>query len=80
MFHPNYATNGLFYVYYTPSGGGAEVLAEYKRSSGDADVADPNSKRVLLDLPDPYSNHNGELDGLQGRLPVPVAGRRRRYR
>ena len=57
-FHPNYATNGLFYVYYTTTDGSHEVLAEYKVSS-DADVADPNSERILLNLADPYSNHNG---------------------
>ena len=65
-FHPNYASNGLFYVYYTPSGGGAEVLAEFKRSTGDPDVADPNSKRVLLTLSDPYSNHNGGWMAFKG--------------
>src|SRR6478735_9675391 len=57
-FHPDYASNGLFYVYYTPTGGHKEVLAEFK-VSGDPDVADLSSKRVLLTLKDPYSNHNG---------------------
>src|SRR3954451_13828445 len=46
-FHPNYASNGPFYVYYSPADGKHEVLAEYKRSSGDPDVADPNSQRIL---------------------------------
>ena len=58
-FHPDYATNGLFYVYYTPSGGGKEVVAEFKRWAGDPDAADPNSKRIVLSNTDPYSNHNG---------------------
>ena len=66
-FHPNYASNGLFYVYYTPSGGGAEVLAEFRRSTGDPDQADPNSERILLDLPDPYTNHNGGWLGFKGQ-------------
>jgi glucose/arabinose dehydrogenase len=57
-FHPGYSSNGLFYVYYTPTGGGTEVLAEYS-VSGNPDVADPGSKRVLLSLSDPYANHNG---------------------
>lgn len=65
-FHPNYATNGLFYVYYTPAGGNSEVLAEYQRSSGDADVADHNSQRVLLTLSDPYTNHNGGWMAFKG--------------
>jgi len=65
-FHPNYASNGLFYVYYTPSAGGAEVLAEFKRSVGDPDAADPNSERIVLTLPDPYANHNGGWMAFKG--------------
>jgi len=64
-FHPDYASNGLFYVYYTPTGGGHEILAEFKRSTGDPDVADPNSERDLLDLADPYNNHNGSWLGFK---------------
>jgi glucose/arabinose dehydrogenase len=64
-FHPDYASNGLFYVYYTmPSG--SETLVEFKRSTGNADAADPNSKRVLLTLSDPYSNHNGGWMAFKG--------------
>lgn len=66
-FHPDYASNGLFYVYYTPSAGGAEVLAEFHRSAGDPDVADPNSERILLNLPDPYGNHNGGWLAFKGQ-------------
>jgi hypothetical protein len=53
-------------VYYTPSAGGAEVLAEFKRSSGDPDAAAPNSKRILLTLSDPYTNHNGGWMAFKG--------------
>jgi glucose/arabinose dehydrogenase len=67
-FHPNYASNGLFYVYYSPADGKHEVLAEYKRSSGDPDVADPNSQRILLNLDDPYNNHNGGWMAFKGGL------------
>jgi glucose/arabinose dehydrogenase len=60
-FHPQYARNGLFYVNYTRAGrGGAEgdtVIAEYRRKS--AAKADPTSRRVLLTIDQPYSNHNG---------------------
>ncbi len=55
-FHPDYATNGLFYVYYTNSAGN-EVLAEYHRAS--LDKADPNSYREVLHIQDPFTNHNG---------------------
>ena len=64
-FHPDYASNGLFYVYYTLRNGD-EQLAEYQRSSGDADVADVSSQRILLTLSDPYSNHNGGWMAFKG--------------
>jgi len=60
-FHPDYQRNGRFYVDYTRAGrGGADgdtVIAEYRRSS--ARRADPSSRRVLLTIDQPYSNHNG---------------------
>lgn len=63
-FHPSYETNGRFFVNYTAPGGGAagkSVIAEYRVSAGNPDVADL-SERVLLEVPDPFSNHNGGLN------------------
>jgi glucose/arabinose dehydrogenase len=57
-FHPDYASNGLFYVDYTRAGDGATVIARYSVSS-DPDVADPASATVLLTVAQPYANHNG---------------------
>jgi glucose/arabinose dehydrogenase len=57
-FHPSYASNGLFYVTYVRASDNRDVLAEY-RVTADPDVADPGSGRVLIELKDPYSNHNG---------------------
>lgn len=56
-FHPDYATNGTFYVYYTASGGGANTLARYS-VSGNPNVANPVGT-VLFSVADPFSNHNG---------------------
>jgi glucose/arabinose dehydrogenase len=56
-FPPDYATTGLFYVYYTDTVG-SSVIARY-RASGDPDVADPGSAEILLTVPQPYANHNG---------------------
>ncbi len=56
-FHPDYATNGTFYVYYTPSGGVLNTLARYT-VSGDPNVANP-AGTVLFNQADPFSNHNG---------------------
>ena len=56
-FHPDYKTNGLFYVYYTATGGDV-TIARYKVSSN-PDVADPNSAKILLTVTHQRINHNG---------------------
>jgi glucose/arabinose dehydrogenase len=58
-FHPNYATNGYFYVNYTRTGDGATVIARYSVSSTNPNVADASSALVLLTIAQPFSNHNG---------------------
>lgn len=57
-FHPDYANNGLFYVNYSRNTDGDTVVAEYA-VTGDPDVADFNSERILLTIDQPQSNHNG---------------------
>ena len=59
-FHPSYASNGRFYVYYTDTGGHT-VTAEYVRSTGNASVAEPTALRVLRTIVQPQSNHNGGM-------------------
>ena len=57
-FHPQYKTNGFFFVYYTNSIGSLEV-ARYQVSTN-ANVADILSKKVVITIPHPtYANHNG---------------------
>jgi glucose/arabinose dehydrogenase len=56
-FHPDYASNGLFYVYYTPTAS-ESVLSRFSVSA-DPDEADPTSEDVLLRITQPYTNHNG---------------------
>ncbi len=59
-FHPQYAANGRFFVYYTRSGDGTLVIAEYKVSAN-PNVADP-TEAVLLTIPHPTNtNHNGGM-------------------
>ena len=58
-FHPNYATNGYFYVNYTRQTDGATVIARYSVSAGNPDIADPSSALVMLVVAQPESNHNG---------------------
>ncbi len=60
-FHPEYARNGRFFVNYTADSGSLRtVIAEY-RVSDDPDVAG-RSERVLLEIAQPYRNHNGGLN------------------
>jgi len=61
-FHPKYAFNNYFYVWYTgQSGGNADILARYTASATDPSVADPASGTILLAIPDFASNHNGGM-------------------
>ncbi len=58
-FHPQYASNRRFFVYYTRTGDGAIQIAEYKASVGNPNVADTTEK-VIITIPHPnFSNHNG---------------------
>src|SRR5262249_4141032 len=69
-FHPDFKNNGKFYVFYTapPRPGGPEpgvkwdnttTISEFKVSSGNPDVADASSERIVFDTEHPQSNHNG---------------------
>ncbi len=61
-FHPDYPTNGFFYVNYTRDPGQGldrTVVARYSVSAGDPDLADPASATTLLEIEQDFSNHNG---------------------
>ncbi len=60
-FHPNYATNGYFYVAYTVRISGGSYYQRISRFhvSADPNVADPVSELVLLQQLDEGSNHDG---------------------
>jgi len=68
-FHPDFSTNGKFYVFYSapPRAGGPEPgsdwdnlvrISEFK-VIGDGTQADMGSERVLLEVDHPQFNHNG---------------------
>ena len=79
-FHPNYASNGQFYVWYTLStttaaGGGLhDRLARFRVSASDPNVADAGSEQPLITQRDEASNHNGGqlLFGPDGYLYVSI--------
>jgi glucose/arabinose dehydrogenase len=59
-FHPDYASNGLFYVDFTDyHTNGDTFVMEFKVSADNPDVADRESGRLLLSIDQPYTNHNG---------------------
>ena len=59
-FHPAFPATPYFYVYYTRKPDGAIVIARYRVSTGNANVADPASAAVLIVIPHPdFTNHNG---------------------
>ena len=57
-FHPDYASNGVFFVNYTDRRG-ATIVASYTMSLSNPDIADINSGQILFQLAQPYVNHNG---------------------
>jgi glucose/arabinose dehydrogenase len=62
-FHPKFAENGEFFVYYTalptPENPHLSVISRFKVSKDDPNRADPQSEEVLLTIKQPYWNHNG---------------------
>jgi len=58
-FHPDYNTNGKFYVDYTDRNGNT-VVEQYRRSSTNPQKASPTAKGVFR-ITQPYANHNGGM-------------------
>lgn len=56
-FHPDYATNGHFFVNYTKNNGDSQISRF--TVSADPNVADPGSELPIIDYSQPFSNHNG---------------------
>ncbi|MEP7360384.1 MAG: PQQ-dependent sugar dehydrogenase [Chloroflexota bacterium] len=65
-FHPDYASNGLLYVFYNRKKDGKSVVAEFKRSTSDPNKANRSSRRALLIMGQPYGNHNGGWIAFKG--------------
>ncbi len=59
-FHPNYISNGYFYVDYTRQPDGATVVSRFK-VSGSPDIATPASESQVILISQPYPNHNGGM-------------------
>ncbi len=57
-FHPDYGSNGKFYINYTI--GSKTRISEFN-VSGNPNLADLSSERILLEITQPFSNHNGGM-------------------
>lgn len=58
-FHPNYQSNGFFYVHYTSSSGGPfrNRIVRFTRTT--PDTASSATLQPILDITQPQGNHNG---------------------
>lgn len=61
-FHPDFATNGRFYVDYIAQDPQADsVVAEYRVTGANPDIADDSTEQRLMVIDQPASNHNGGM-------------------
>lgn len=57
-FHPNYASNGYFYVNYINNSGDT-VISRFSRSTTNPELANSTTELQLLTYDQPFINHNG---------------------
>ena len=61
-FHPDYNSNGYFYVNYTNNSGDSRI-SRFSVSDTDPNLADPDSELIIIEIDQPFANHNaGDLE------------------
>ncbi len=63
-FHPDFKNNGLFYLHYSAKSDDRitdhkGIIAVYRVSPNDPNLAIPETEKILMEIPQPESNHNG---------------------
>ena len=56
---PDFESSGIFFVYYTASGPRRSVVSRFTVTDDDPDLADAGSESIIIEVPQPYANHNG---------------------
>ena len=57
-FHPDFAQNGFVYVDYTRKNPLTTVISRFKLMDGNPNKLDRATEKILMEVPQPYSNHN----------------------
>lgn len=58
-FHPNYSINRYFYIDYIADSPRRSILSRFSVMSNNSNQANVTSEKVLLEVNQPYTNHNG---------------------
>ena len=58
-FHPQFTQNQQFFLYYSASNPRRGVLSRFRVTESDLNTADPGSEEILLEVRQPWGNHNG---------------------
>jgi glucose/arabinose dehydrogenase len=62
-FHPKFKENGEFFVYYTndykSEGERKSIISRFRVSKEDPNRADPDSEEIIMEIPQPFWNHDG---------------------
>lgn len=58
-FHPEFRSNGYFYVNYTAAGPRRTVISRFRVTPPTTNQVDRNTEEVILTFEQPYANHNG---------------------
>lgn len=57
--HPKFKENQRVFIYYTQHNPRRSVVSEFRVSRGNSNRLDLASERILLEVPQPWGNHNG---------------------
>ncbi len=57
--HPDFLSNGQFYVYYSHPTEEKSVLSRFTVSKDNPNRADPDSEEIVMEIDQPFQNHNG---------------------